>query len=108
MVAYGAAGVAVIGAGLATTFGVLALNNKSNYDSHPTLQNSDNGDNDAAYADGAIALTFVAGVTSLVLFLTDDSPSPLPTEPAPPKAATITAAPFFTSHGGGAGALVRF
>ena len=112
-VAWGAAGVAVIGAGLATTFGVLALNNKSDYQNHPTLANSDQGNNDAAYADGAIALGVIAGVTSVVLFLTaDDADAPATatpaTAPAPTRAATVTASPFFTAHGGGAGALVRF
>ena len=52
------------------TFGVLALQNKSDYQKNPTFSNTDNGNNDAAYADGCAALAVAAGVTSLVLFLT--------------------------------------
>jgi hypothetical protein len=105
-VAYVAAGVAVAGAGLATTFGALALHNKSLYQTQPSLSNSDHGNDDAAYADGAIALAVAAGVTSLVLFLTDDETSALSSPPA--RSATVQASPFITLHGGGAGALVRF
>ena len=82
---------------------------------HPTLvEHSDKGNNDAAYADGAIALAVIAGVTSAVLFLTDDPTASPPATPstgggAPrPRSASITPSPFITSHGGGAGALVRF
>jgi hypothetical protein len=106
-VAFVAAGIAVVGAGLATTFGVLALNNKSAHQNGPTLSNADDGNNDAAYADGALALTIVAAVTSLVLFLTDDPAPPSGAHP-PPRSVAFTASPFVTSHGGGAGALLRF
>jgi hypothetical protein len=100
-VALWAAGVAVVGAGVATTFGVLALENKSAYQKGPTFSNADSGNNDAAYADGGIALAVAAGVTSLVLFLTSEDP---------PKsgAAGVSASPFVTPHGGGAGAVLRF
>ena len=40
--------------------------------SGPTFSNTDDGNNDAAYADGGIALAVAAGITSLVLFLTGD------------------------------------
>jgi hypothetical protein len=71
-VALAAAGVAVVGVGVATVFGVLALNNKRAYENDPTFANTDSGNNDAAYADGGIALAVAAGITSLVLFLTSD------------------------------------
>ena len=79
-VAIVAAGVAVVGAGVATTFGVLALQNKHDYDRGPTFSNVDLGTNDAAYADGGLALAVVAGVTSLILFLTSDAAA---TDPGP-------------------------
>ncbi len=104
-VALASAGIAVLGAGLATTFGVLALHNKSDYERHPTLSNSDQGNNDAAYADGAIALTVAAAVTSLVLFLTDDAAA---SKPERGHTATLSASPFLTPHGGGGGALIHF
>jgi hypothetical protein len=109
-VALYAAGIAVAGASAATVFGVLALQNKRDYEKSPTYSNSDKGNNDAAYADGAVALAVAAGVTSLVLFLTSDATSPQdPTAVAPRAHPTgISASPFVIAHGGGAGALLRF
>ena len=108
-VALAAAGIAVAAAGGATAFGVLALQNKSDYAKTPTYANTDRGNNDAAYADGCIALAVAAGVTSLVLFLTDH---PVPDAEAPPAgkktSATFSVSPVVTPHGGGAGALLRF
>lgn len=109
-VALVAAGVAVVGAGVATTFGILALDNKSDYQKGPTYANADRGNNDAAYADGGIALAVAAGVTSLVLYLTrDDVPDDRPAAAGRKKPATgLSASPFVTSHGAGAGAVFRF
>jgi hypothetical protein len=105
-VALVAAGVAVVGAGVGTAFGVLALQNKSDYRNNPTYSNYDNGNNDAAYADGAIALALAAGVTSLVLYITRDSGSP---EGAPTKhSVAFSASPVVVPHGAGAGAILRF
>jgi PEGA domain len=111
-VALAAAGVAVAGVGVATVFGILALDNKNSYRKSPTYSNSDNGNNDAAYSDGGIALAIAAGVTSLVLFLTNDSKACLDdcaSSSAPKKpSAAFSASPFVTPHGAGAGAVVRF
>jgi hypothetical protein len=87
--------------------GVLALQNKSDYEKSPTYANSDNGNNDAAYADGAIALAVAAGVTSLVLYLTRDDADESATR-STKKPPMVSAAPMVTQHGGGAGALLRF
>jgi hypothetical protein len=109
-VALYAAGIAVAGASAGIVFGVLALENKRDYQKNPTYSNSNNGTNDAAYADGAIALAVAAGVTSIVLFLTNDtapSPDPMAT-PSTSRSAVLSASPFVTSHGGGASALLRF
>ena len=105
-----AAGVAVVGAGVGTVFGVLALQNKSDYAKGPTYANAARGNNDAAYADGGIALAVAAGVTSLVLFLTSPSSQDEATAPPAPKAgsAALSASPLVTAHGGGAGVLLRF
>jgi hypothetical protein len=104
-VAYWAAGIAVAGAATATVFGVLALNNKSDYQTHPTYSNADQGNNDAAYADGALALAIAAAVTSFVLFVTTDPAEPVASgKPSP----SLSASPMITSHGGGAGAILRF
>jgi hypothetical protein len=110
-VALYAAGIAVVGAGVATVFGVLALNNKHEYEKTPTYSNSDNGNNDAAYADGGIALAVAAGITSLVLLLTSDPADASPTASAPAtRSGSHLASPTATSlsSGGGAGALLRF
>jgi hypothetical protein len=109
-VALVAAGVAVVGAAVGTVFGVLALQNKSDYAKGPTYSNSDDGNNDAAYADGGIALAVAAGITSLVLFLTsDDSAADGAAAGASKKvSAGLSAAPFVTPRGGGAGAVLRF
>ena len=74
-VALVAAGVAVASASVGTVFGVLALQNKSDYRNNPTYSDSDRGNNDAAYADGAIALAVAAAVTSIVLYVTSDANS---------------------------------
>ncbi len=105
-----AAGVAVVGAGVGTLFGFLALQNKSDYRRDPTYSNTDQGNNDAAYADGAIALALAGAVTSLVLYVTNDPSSDETPDPAAPKkrSAILSASPFVTSHGGGAGALLTF
>jgi hypothetical protein len=109
-VALVAAGVAVVGTGAATVFGVLTLQNKSDYASHPTYANTDSGNNDAAYADGCMALAVAAGVTSLVLYLTRDTShdaDPAAAQPAP-RSAGLSPSPMVTPHGGGAGFVLRF
>jgi hypothetical protein len=108
-VALWAAGIAVVGAGVGTTFGILALQNKSDYQKNPTFSNTDNGNNDAAYADGALALAVAAGVTSLVLFLTRDTTLDVdPSAAAPPSRPSVSGCPIVIPHGGGAGAVLRF
>jgi len=86
-VALASAGVAVVGAGVATVFGVLALKNKRDYERGPTFSNTDDGNDDAAYADGGIALAVAAGITSLVLFLTSDPADAHPAGSTPPPRA---------------------
>jgi len=107
-VALYAAGVAVVGAGVACVFGGLALKNKHDYESGPTYSNSDNGNNDAAYADGGIALAVAAGVTSLVLLLTSDTADATPATSASQRRAPTSSATFLTPSAGANGALLRF
>jgi hypothetical protein len=109
-VALWAAGVAVAGAGTSAVFGVLALRNKSAFDATPTHASAASGNNDAAYADGALALAVAAGITSLVLFLTDDTPHDAdPATAATRKtSAVFSASPVITPRGGGAGLVIRF
>jgi hypothetical protein len=109
-VALWAAGIAVAGVATGTVCGVLALQNQSDYGKKPTFSNSDNGNNFAAYADGAFALAAAAGITSLVLFLTSEpSPESAPAATAPkPRSTSLFASPLLMPHGGGAGAVLRF
>ncbi len=110
--AYITGGLAIVSTGVGVVFGVLALNDKSNFDKNPTSATADSGENHALICDMALGVAVTLGVTSAVLFLTnDDSPS------TPPKAASarkknspllFSAAPIVTPHGGGAGAVLRF
>jgi hypothetical protein len=107
------AGVAVAAASAGTVFGILALQNKKDYEGSPTYSNSDRGNDDAAYADGCIALAVAAGVTGLVLYLTRDPRHDAdPTASSPRKrSAELSVSPLLLSplaHGGGAGVLLRF
>jgi hypothetical protein len=111
-------GAAVVAVGIGTVFGVMALNDHSNFVSNPTTATADNGENHALIADMSFGVAVTLGVTSVVLFLSHD-------DAAPPAAATslvtakpkrseakrsfsIVPTPIVTAHGGGAGALIRF
>jgi len=114
VVALYAGGFAVVAAGAGTVFGILALNNKSNFDKNPTHESADYGNEYAYLCDAAFAGAVLAGVTSVLLYLHHDTPpSPLPTSSTPAVAGksaafTFTAAPIVTLHGAGAGAVLRF
>lgn len=110
-IAFVAAGVAIAAAGSATIFGVLALDNKRAYERSPTYANADTGNDDAAYADGAIAVAVAAGVTSLVLALTRDHDSSELASPKPSSTSgstAVVASPIVVPHGAGVGAVLRF
>lgn len=114
--AYVTGGIAVAAAGVGTAFGIMALNDKSEYDKTPTSELADDGENHALVADMAFGLAITFGVTSAVLFLTHDEPAAnasakrAPAKIAKPKKSdvSVSAAPIVTPHGGGAGALIRF
>jgi hypothetical protein len=108
-------GLAVVAAGIGTAFGIVTLNDKSNFNKTPTESIAESGQNHALIADMSFGVAITLGVTSAVLFLTRD-------EADKPKTAslmtvklskgaqkpTLTAAPIVSPHGGGAGALLRF
>lgn len=113
-------GAAVVAVGIGTAFGIMALNDKSNFDANPTNATADTGENHALIADMAFGVAITLGVTSLVLFLSRDEAVAVVVAKngATPKAREasvkkglpfkITAAPIMTPHGGGAGALIQF
>jgi hypothetical protein len=109
-VAFVAAGLAVVGVGVGTTFGVLALDSKNTFDAHPTVARADTGNQEAVLADVAFGTAVIAGVTSLVLFLKHAEPATqTPAAPAsPPASVSFAVSPMVSPHGGGAGAVLRF
>ena len=112
--------LAVVAAGVGAVFGILALGDKSTYNTTPTADTADSGENKALVADMAFGVAITLGVTSAVLFFSKDDDAPKPTASFPPspdkrpvvahktKSFSITPAPIVTAHGGGLGALFRF
>jgi hypothetical protein len=115
--AYVTGGVAIVAAGVGTVFGIKALGQSSDFKTTPTTQKADDGENNALVADMMFGIAITFGVTSAVLFLSNDAPQAAKADPAKgaPKVAkkapakiTVTPTPYITPSGGGAGALVRF
>ena len=107
--AYVTGAVAIIATGVGIGFGVKALSQSSDFDKNPTTKKADDGENNALVADMMFGIAITFGVTSAVLFLTNDAPASAKAEPAKkPAKITITPTPYVTPSGGGAGALVRF
>jgi tetratricopeptide (TPR) repeat protein len=103
--AYVTLGLAVVGAGVGTVFGIQALGSKSDYEANPTRDGLDKVERQSLLADMSFAVALTFGVTGTVLLLTNTSSS------AKPKASALTRpviAPYATPQGGGAAALVRF
>jgi hypothetical protein len=111
-------GLAIAAAGVGTVFGILALNDQSNFNKNPTTSTADNGDTHALIADMAFGVAITFGVTSAVLFLTKDdaaAPATSSNAPAAPKparreasAVSVSATPIVGPHTGGAGFVVQF
>jgi tetratricopeptide (TPR) repeat protein len=119
VLAYAAAGVALAAAGVGASFGILALNDKTTFDSNPTTQNASNRNAHALVADVAFGVVLASGATSAILFLTHHEAAPPPDGAAGPSAgrvARVTSPPAWTimptpivgMHGAGAGLTVRF
>ena len=71
--------------GIGTAFGVMALNDKSNFNTTPTTATADNGENHALIADMAFGVALTLGVTSAVLFLSKDDSGPAAAKPRRPR-----------------------
>ncbi len=116
--AYVTGAIAIASAGVGTAFGILALNDKSDFDknlNNPTLAEeiANRGDNRALVADMAFAAALTLGVTSIVLFLTKDETvvdskigRAHVTKKSAKKIPVIV--PIATPNGGGAGAVFQF
>lgn len=108
-------GLAIAAAGVGTVFGVIALNDKSDFDKNPTTSTADNGDTHSLIADMAFGVAVTFGVTSAVLFLTQDEPTPaaasnttLHKTEAKSDRVTFTPTPMVGPHTAGAGFLMQF
>jgi hypothetical protein len=108
-------GLAVAAVGVGTVFGVLALNDKSAFDKTPTTSIADNGDTHSLIADMAFGVAITFGVTSAVLFLTQDEPASTTasttsrhTAEAKSREVTFTPTPMVGPHTAGAGFLMQF
>lgn len=113
--AYVTGAVAVVAAGVGTGFGIMALNQSSEFEKNPTTKKADDGENNALVADMMFGIAITFGVTSAVLFLSNDSPetakadAPKLAKAAPKKKnVTILPAPYVTPTGGGFGTVIKF
>jgi hypothetical protein len=73
--AYITLGVGVVGAGLGTVFGIMALSAKSDFDQNPTSENADKAERNALIADMSFGVALTLGITGIVLLTAggDDS-----------------------------------
>jgi hypothetical protein len=107
--AYVTGAVAIIAAGVGTGFGIQALSQSNDFKNNPTTKLADDGENNALVADMMFGIAITFGVTSAVLFLSSDAPANAKANPPKPqKTVKVTASPYVTSSGGGAGALLSF
>lgn len=110
--AYVTGGVAILAVGIGTGFGIKALSQSSDFDKTPTTKKADDGENNALIADMMFGIAITFGVTSAVLFLSNDAPQSAKATPAQPKPVakkvTVTPTPYVTPSGGGAGAVIKF
>jgi hypothetical protein len=102
--AYVTLGLAGAGVAVGTVFGVMALNDKSDYDDQPTADKADDVERNALIADMAFGVALTLGITGIVLLTSDDG------EEQPKAAATnrLVVAPYASPTGGGAAARLVF
>jgi hypothetical protein len=112
--AYVTGGVAVAAAVVGTIFGAKALSDSSDFKDKPTTKTADDGENNALVADMMFGIAITFGVTSAVLFLSNDAPSSAKVKVLPKAqakkapAVKFTPAPYVNQHGGGFGGLFQF
>lgn len=110
--AYITLGVAVVGAGVGTVFGIKALGDKSDYDKNPTSAGADRAERDALIADMSFGIGLTLGITGVVLLLSSDSgdaPAPAAAHLSPrPAQGKLMVAPIVSSTVGGAAARLTF
>ena len=97
--------LAVASAAAGSVFGVLALDEKNDFQKHPTFSSADSANEDAVVADVGFGAAVALGVTTLVLLLRGEEELHLA---AAGSRVTFAVSPVVTQHGGGAGAVLRF
>ena len=112
--AYITLGFAGAGAILGTTFGILALRAKRDYDAAPSSAGADKADRNALVADIGLAVAVACGAVGTVLLL-GNAPPPEPKAPAasaalPRRAPAVRGfvTPYAGPTGGGAAAVFSF
>jgi hypothetical protein len=111
--AYVTGGLAIVAAGVGTVFGVMALNDRNDFDNNPTSHTADNGDTHALISDMSFGVALTFGITSAVLFLTRDESQPAAGATSQAgtgkkSAISVVPTPMVGPHSGGGGVLVRF
>jgi len=110
-----AGAVAVVGVTVGTIYGIKTLEEKSQYDQHPTSAIANDGSTDALVCDVSYGVALALGVMSLILVLEKGEPSPPAAAPSHAAArkprrdpVTFSAAPVVGPHTGGAGLSLTF
>lgn len=108
--AYVTLGLAVVGAGVGTVFGIQALGSKSDYNANPTRDGLDKVERQSLLADMSYAVALTFGVTGVVLLLsnTGSKSQQVGTTKTASTTKGFVAAPYVTPQGGGAAATLRF
>jgi hypothetical protein len=109
--AYITGGVAVVALGVGTAFGIKALGHQSDFTKVPSEDSANSGENAALIADMALGVAITFGITSAVLFFTNDEPvakTAKATQKLARRPMTVIPVPVIHSTGGGAGAVFRF
>jgi hypothetical protein len=104
-------GIAVAAAAAGTYFSLRALSLSRDFERNPTTATADDGQVSALVADilfGIAAPCGVATILLLVMGTSADQPDGKTGRATTPGSITVTAAPYATPTGGGAGAVVRF
>jgi tetratricopeptide (TPR) repeat protein len=85
--------------------GVLALREQQKFDDYPTEETADRGERLALFADVALGVGVIAGITAAVLYFAEDE---APVAVSSPRADRVAISPLALSHGAGLRASGRF
>ncbi len=105
--AYVTLGIAAVGAGVGTYFGIQALSTKSDFDDHPSTDKANDVERNALIADMAFGVAVTLGITGVVLLTapTEEEAAPKTAKAEPAK---LQLAPYMSYKGGGAAARLTF